>query len=203
MIMQLIYYGGGLSLTMLTTPVIKSNLKRKHGSILIKSILNMRHNSFFGTIIHIFIKTVIGVLSIIFGCCMKYFGFKELLNNIFNGPLAFLVKFILMFCGYGKKAGGPDILDGLETPSTCENVSTSLIEESPISMPVESERVKQLSNLLNDFYEATKEEEEFLRGCDATRRSYQGPSRPGKSKTEDTLHPNVEHKMIKPFISVK
>ena len=48
---------------------------------------------------------------------MKYFGFKELLNNIFNGPLAFLVKFILMFCGYGKKAGGPDILHGLETPS--------------------------------------------------------------------------------------
>ena len=163
----------------------------------------MRHNSFFGTIIHIFIKTVIGVLSIIFECCMKYFGFKELLNNIFNGPLAFFVKFILMFCGYGKKGGGPDILNGLETPSIYENVRTSLIEETPTSMPVESERVKQLSNLLNDFYEATKEEEEFLRGCDVTRRSYQLPSRPCKNKTEETLHPNFEHKMIKPFISVK
>ena len=108
-----------------------------------------------------------------------------------------------MFCGYDKKAGRPDILDGLETPSIYQNVKTSLIEETQTSIPLESEREKQLSNLLNDFYEATKEEEEFLQGCEVTRRSYQGPSRPGKSKTEDTLHPNVEHKMIKPFISVK
>ena len=186
--MQLIYYGGGLSpLTMITTPVIKSNLKRKHGSILIKSILNMRHYSFLEIIIHILIKTVIGVLSIIFECCMKYFGFKELLNNIFNGPLAFFVKFILMFCGYDKKAGRPDILDGLETPSIYQNVKTSLIEEPQTSIPLESERDKQLSNLLNDFYEATEKEEEFLQRCDVIRRSNPGLSRPCRNKTEDTL----------------
>ena len=149
--------------------------------------INIRHNSFFETIIHIFIKTVIGVFSKIFGFCMKYFGFKELLINIFNGPLAFFVKFILMFCGYDKKAGRPDILDGLETPSIYQNVKTSLIEETQTSIPLESEREKQLSNLLNDFYQATEKEEEFLQRCDLIRRSNQGLSRPCKSKTQDTL----------------
>ena len=105
-----------------------------------------------------------------------------------------------VFCDCNQRSSRPDILNGLET----ETVSTSdendidsingetgyetdnslIVEESSSSSPVTPNRVKQISDLLNDFYQATEEEEEFLRRRDVIRRSYQRPSRPQRSKLE-------------------
>ena len=104
-----------------------------------------------------------------------------------------------VFCDCNQRgASKPDILDGLEAADETsdendhddstnsetgyETDNNSIIEET--TTPVKSERVKQLSDLLNDFYQATEEEEEFLRRRDLIRRSYQRPSRPRRPKTE-------------------